>query len=1751
MSCWTSAVPTGQAPLLLDRRESGTRTSYYPARHQTLPTNSPPGPSTLPTVSPLPPTRPRQSSDGLALDLRKDKSRPRRWSAGIRKRVESRGSSPKGVEWRSPKEKGLSSLEKLLESKVTTLSQLEEQVISPLLKELAPPPGRPFSFCDFFLAPFGLELQAKGTSHPSTPESDALDRGRAKADQLEMLNELLMRHSMRSRPPRPSVVDAEVTAEINDDGLELRRCKEELSAARESLRTLKRRVWCLSALAARAAVTIEVLRKRILSQKMEIVLLTEAIDERRCTTHDASAQTEQCERKRLDGHGTTQTLKSGESMNMTPCLSRGVSFTTNMDWEELSVPRVESFRHLSRYESFMQGEVALVFTDVQNSTALWNKDLHAMRTAMQFHNELMRSTLTQMGGYEVKTEGDAFMVSFRSPADACRFCCEVQMGLMAIDWPEGILGVEGHTDEVKDAVSGEVIFRGLRVRMGYHTGTPLQERDPTTGRIDFFGPVVNYAARVAAKGHGGEIVISEAAHLDCYDGVHDAGVVALELGVVGLKGFEPQPLYHIFPTPLAPRANYYRIEEPWTPQRLPLSACGGGTPQPVGGVTLVVTEVASSPSLRACKAMAEAIELHNHILRGLGGKHKGHEVKNEGDAFVFAFQFPEDAVAWALEGQLALLSAPWPDELLEHPLASPSLPHWRGLRVRMGVMQGWGSQGEYTGGVKPPAHGGEIVVTPEVFDALPALPHDASVREIAGAGYSILPTQLAPRFDSFDDDLTKSLNSPHVLLAFNAEMQLTVEAVRHEAPSGVVTFLGVAAAQATELYNTHPNEMAKDVAQLHECYLSLVKMCSGYVVHLDADFLIAAFADRDEALHCAEAIMGRMRGVEVGGGRMLELRAVVNTGKASQYVDRGVMRMVYGGQVVKDLGSLLLGTGGGELVTDGQPVGPAVHDDWGRFRDLTRLPLRPVPPLNHDVTLVIIDVHESEQLWRGQRRKMEEVNAKEALRMKELLQHQGWFVAWEGDAAVLVFPKTAQAVGWAVNVQRGDKVQYRIAIHRSAAPTVKVSEWGAVTYHGSLVHDAVSALALSHPGEVVCTADAFARITSFDGCTIDLPFFPVGDDGAMVCRVEPFLTKAASPPPLPPRKLYTTHGQLCSPSLFPGQDRKVVLMAADIHNSIALWTEDPSYMRVVVRKHVEVFHGLVQKHGGHVVRIEAEAVLAAFQDPTAAFAVAHAVVGRRVKWGGTTRRGDVTVRVGIVRGMLAHPESMLELATVVGAARGGEVVCLKGVGKPDRATPLIIGETRGKGDSALIVMHPPGRHPHPTPGDPQRFSHFPAVAPPSLPAGMVGIACMGASVVDDNTPALMARAREAVVSHNGHIAISEGASMLVLFPSLHGAFSWALCWQQQQHDGRLAKNRFQVAVHYGEITVLRTLRYPNATYSGKAMRMAADLAAWSQNGDVVISQEAAALLDLQSYNPSKIEILDRGISAHSICAGGSSWPPRIGNPLARPLSILVPSRVNRGDAGVPSTYYRHRTFLIAMETVIMQSLESEIMEGHDAMLDGTRMIDTSTVAELVMHSRSVEQTINETVGTFNKRDAETKAALLGSIIESKGLGKAATAHVHRLSEMAAKFLVSRLGRREGSSVKKIARNDVSLGQLTKLHGKVHRFVSSYERIGDSAEVNEMVIRDWLTDGVDNRAVQAKDILQAIDSPDHPGTSATIVKSIYGLLLKVLLTKASGVPVPAKTDGRSRFARKTALVPTKPFGPISANSLFVRGNCMKE
>ncbi|KAI1176825.1 protein phosphatase 2C [Nemania sp. FL0916] len=235
---------------------------------------------------------------------------------------------------------------------------------------------------------------------------------------------------------------------------------------------------------------------------------------------------------------------------------------------------------------------SIVFTDIKNSTNLWEMYPDAMRASIKLHNEVMRRQLRRIGGYEVKTEGDAFMVSFPTATSALLWCFAVQMALLEVNWPSEVLNSVS-CQEICDK-DNNLIFKGLSVRMGIHCGEPVAEVDPVTRRMDYFGPMVNKASRISAVADGGQIAVStdfiseiqrclqtyqeteRTASMGSDEAFDDTatalairrelksltsqGFEVKEMGERKLKGLEnPEYVYSLYPHALAGRIQYHMV----------------------------------------------------------------------------------------------------------------------------------------------------------------------------------------------------------------------------------------------------------------------------------------------------------------------------------------------------------------------------------------------------------------------------------------------------------------------------------------------------------------------------------------------------------------------------------------------------------------------------------------------------------------------------------------------------------------------------------------------------------------------------------------------------------------------------------------------------------------------------------------------------------------------------------------------------------------------------------------------------------------------------------------------------------------------------------------------------------------------------------------------------------------------------------------------------------------------------------------
>jgi predicted ATPase/class 3 adenylate cyclase len=123
-----------------------------------------------------------------------------------------------------------------------------------------------------------------------------------------------------------------------------------------------------------------------------------------------------------------------------------------------------------------------LLTDIVDSVALWERDPAAMSQAVAWHDSVVRDTVEAGGGHLVRSrgEGDSTFSVFEHPVDALATAVDIQDAVAGNVWPSV----------------------ALRVRVGVHTG----HAEPRDG--DWYGPVVNRAARLRALAGGGQTLVS-------------------------------------------------------------------------------------------------------------------------------------------------------------------------------------------------------------------------------------------------------------------------------------------------------------------------------------------------------------------------------------------------------------------------------------------------------------------------------------------------------------------------------------------------------------------------------------------------------------------------------------------------------------------------------------------------------------------------------------------------------------------------------------------------------------------------------------------------------------------------------------------------------------------------------------------------------------------------------------------------------------------------------------------------------------------------------------------------------------------------------------------------------------------------------------------------------------------------------------------------------------------------------------------
>jgi predicted ATPase/class 3 adenylate cyclase len=164
------------------------------------------------------------------------------------------------------------------------------------------------------------------------------------------------------------------------------------------------------------------------------------------------------------------------------------------------------------------GTVTFLFTDIEGSTRLLQQLGDSYADVLDHHRTIVRDIVARLGGQEFGTEGDAFFLVFSSASAAVAAAAEIQRSL------------------AKSPADGG---GSVRVRMGVHTGE---------GRVrdgDYVGIDLHRVARIAAAGHGGQVLLSESIAA-LARGQLPEGTAVRDLGSYSLKDLrEPEHLYQL------------------------------------------------------------------------------------------------------------------------------------------------------------------------------------------------------------------------------------------------------------------------------------------------------------------------------------------------------------------------------------------------------------------------------------------------------------------------------------------------------------------------------------------------------------------------------------------------------------------------------------------------------------------------------------------------------------------------------------------------------------------------------------------------------------------------------------------------------------------------------------------------------------------------------------------------------------------------------------------------------------------------------------------------------------------------------------------------------------------------------------------------------------------------------------------------------------------------------------------------------
>ena len=172
--------------------------------------------------------------------------------------------------------------------------------------------------------------------------------------------------------------------------------------------------------------------------------------------------------------------------------------------------------------SLPSGTVTFLFTDIEGSTRLSQEYPEEMPALLARHNEILDQAIMNHNGYIMRIVGDSYSAAFHNGRDAVDSALEAQNKFDKEHWSPA----------------------PIKVRMGIHTGTAKLKDDSENPEYDGYATLA-LTQRVMSAGHGGQLLISQAAH-DLLAGNLPESAKLVDMGEHNLKDIvQVQRIYQV------------------------------------------------------------------------------------------------------------------------------------------------------------------------------------------------------------------------------------------------------------------------------------------------------------------------------------------------------------------------------------------------------------------------------------------------------------------------------------------------------------------------------------------------------------------------------------------------------------------------------------------------------------------------------------------------------------------------------------------------------------------------------------------------------------------------------------------------------------------------------------------------------------------------------------------------------------------------------------------------------------------------------------------------------------------------------------------------------------------------------------------------------------------------------------------------------------------------------------------------------